>query len=523
VFTENILTFPIAYGLALQGLNQLGDRKDYGRINTNLLPAEIRTERVIRAKKPWAAAAAAALLLGTGTMALGYAVEYGAVTDAGIKKARDEADAAVKQATTQQGQETTEKTAVQADQDAVKAIIAGNDNRLNFVRMNEVLAVALPRAGQAGNLNDSPQQQSLWATEQGKRALAKFQERIKAGIPLEKIADDDLTTYLAHVNVESIYTRHVEDVKGLIDRADAWALSQFGRGVGDFMLESESEEVEEGGRKRRKPKGPDGPGWVFQINGYTHHEAGTNFLLAAVVRNFQKANMYAERTAIDPVTKKEKVGQFLTGVTDPVKGNISHVFLLFSKPVDNPQPNKFVYINRNYIDAFAAGGADGVTGGTDTGGATGLNKPGGRGGSAGDEDPGAAYAGMMAGRGGGGMGGPLGGGGTGGWQPLFGLGGGAVGGGGAGPGGPAAGPGGPGFGSVGPRGFGGSAGGEVGIGDTGAGGPGNPLTPGGPGGAAGPAQVVGQRQEKRQRTEFVLCFVWKEPTGGAAPAEAEQK
>src|SRR5947209_2872358 len=66
VFTENLLTFPIAYGLALQGLNELGDRKDYGRISTNLLPAEIRMERVIRSKKPWAAAAAAALLLGTG-------------------------------------------------------------------------------------------------------------------------------------------------------------------------------------------------------------------------------------------------------------------------------------------------------------------------------------------------------------------------------------------------------------------------------------------------------------------------
>jgi len=30
VFTENLLTFPIAYG-ALQAVNELGDRKDYGR------------------------------------------------------------------------------------------------------------------------------------------------------------------------------------------------------------------------------------------------------------------------------------------------------------------------------------------------------------------------------------------------------------------------------------------------------------------------------------------------------------
>ena len=39
------------------------------RIQTNLLPSEIRTECMVKAKKPWAAAAAAILLLGIGAMA----------------------------------------------------------------------------------------------------------------------------------------------------------------------------------------------------------------------------------------------------------------------------------------------------------------------------------------------------------------------------------------------------------------------------------------------------------------------
>src|SRR6476620_10921820 len=45
LFQENLLTFPVAYGLALQGLGQ-------ARLSTNLLPAEIRSDRMIRAKKP---------------------------------------------------------------------------------------------------------------------------------------------------------------------------------------------------------------------------------------------------------------------------------------------------------------------------------------------------------------------------------------------------------------------------------------------------------------------------------------
>ena len=62
LFQENILTFPVAYGLALQGLGQ-------ARLATNLLPHEIRMDRLIRAKKPYAVAAAAMLLLGTAALA----------------------------------------------------------------------------------------------------------------------------------------------------------------------------------------------------------------------------------------------------------------------------------------------------------------------------------------------------------------------------------------------------------------------------------------------------------------------
>ena len=66
MFQENILTFAVPYGLALQGLKLT-------RIHTTLLPPEIVTARKIRAKKPWAAAAAAALLGGIALSGIGYA------------------------------------------------------------------------------------------------------------------------------------------------------------------------------------------------------------------------------------------------------------------------------------------------------------------------------------------------------------------------------------------------------------------------------------------------------------------
>src|SRR5262249_48630078 len=84
-FAENVMSFAVAYGLALQGMK-------LSRIQTNLLPPEIQVDRMIRAKKPWAAAAAAALLLGTVGLGLGYAAQFGAVGAPGVVTAIKDAN-----------------------------------------------------------------------------------------------------------------------------------------------------------------------------------------------------------------------------------------------------------------------------------------------------------------------------------------------------------------------------------------------------------------------------------------------
>lgn len=65
LFQENILSFVVPYGLALQALKLT-------RIHTTLLPKEIATARKIRRKKPWAVATAASLLLGLAMSTAGY-------------------------------------------------------------------------------------------------------------------------------------------------------------------------------------------------------------------------------------------------------------------------------------------------------------------------------------------------------------------------------------------------------------------------------------------------------------------
>lgn len=59
-FRDNTLSFPVCYGLVLQGLGK-------SNLSTNLVPREILRQRLIRSKKPWAAAIAATILLGCAT------------------------------------------------------------------------------------------------------------------------------------------------------------------------------------------------------------------------------------------------------------------------------------------------------------------------------------------------------------------------------------------------------------------------------------------------------------------------
>ncbi|MCA9134686.1 MAG: pilus assembly protein PilM, partial [Planctomycetales bacterium] len=56
-FKDYIAAFGPVYGLCLQALGK-------GPVSTNLVPQEVLKERLIRSKKPWAVAAAAALLMG---------------------------------------------------------------------------------------------------------------------------------------------------------------------------------------------------------------------------------------------------------------------------------------------------------------------------------------------------------------------------------------------------------------------------------------------------------------------------
>jgi type IV pilus assembly protein PilM len=84
-FQDNLASFGVAYGLGVQGLNR-------GGLSTNLLPPEIGRLRLVRAKKPWALAASALIMLGlTSLFALGDYRALAKVTTPQFKSAVEQA------------------------------------------------------------------------------------------------------------------------------------------------------------------------------------------------------------------------------------------------------------------------------------------------------------------------------------------------------------------------------------------------------------------------------------------------
>jgi type IV pilus assembly protein PilM len=137
-FKDNMLSFGVCYGLCVQGLG-------YGRLSTNLLPREIVKDRLIRAKKPWAVAAVAILLLGC---TIGYFGKWREWSSAQL----DSYQQAFNQAKDSTGKAATTKTDFDQATEAYKSVqqvgnnLAGiGDRRIVWAELLKAINDCLPQ------------------------------------------------------------------------------------------------------------------------------------------------------------------------------------------------------------------------------------------------------------------------------------------------------------------------------------------------------------------------------------------
>jgi hypothetical protein len=246
----------------------------------------------------------------------------------------------------------------------------------------------MPRPGDpksGGNLDPT-----LWigAGNAGIEAKAWFDRRMREGVKVEDALKDSTSRHpanLAMVNVEAVHTRWVHDLGMFLEAVDEFVYT--GSGWGDKIAESmrEDEREMDEAKGRLKPKKIEGVGWVVELRGYTDHREGVQFIKKALLANLQNMDKFA--TAKD----ENKIGKYIVGVPDPVKGKVSHAFLFKYWQVDSASANTFININESYLDMIV-GGETPSRPGTMTPGAFGSGPPPGPPGTATGETPSAAPA-----------------------------------------------------------------------------------------------------------------------------------
>lgn len=137
-FKENILAFAVAYGLCTQAAGR-------SELRTNLLPEEIVRSRLVRAKKPWAIAGAAAILLG---LTVNYFTHVSAWADTQTEAMQAALTKADTVSQTAAGYET-ERQSIKSKASEILAIkdqLTSNvEGRFRWLELAKAVAAALPK------------------------------------------------------------------------------------------------------------------------------------------------------------------------------------------------------------------------------------------------------------------------------------------------------------------------------------------------------------------------------------------
>jgi type IV pilus assembly protein PilM len=338
-FTENVMSFAVAYGLALQGLK-------LSRIQTNLLPYEIRVERIVRGKKPWAVAAAACLLLALGGLTTGYSVEKKGVANEEIDKQSKQAKTVLAKVNQLKAQYDEELAKKKASELAVEKIGAGVKERFNWQHLFEYINMSLPRSN-GDRLVDvtsytsrGKEVRKAYFNEDAVKAFNKMEERrFKQPGERPNPADEEfIKNNLIQISLEGINSLWTEDFQQywkniyyMNERLVGMTQTEQSL-VRDFVKGSQAQS------DAAKPLLPS-KGWIVEIRGYTYNKGADDFVLDTILENLA-----------NPEGLGDKLDKEMKEMIATVKGQISYLMLLKKDQVQNPpDPTKFRSISKSYL------------------------------------------------------------------------------------------------------------------------------------------------------------------------------
>jgi type IV pilus assembly protein PilM len=220
-FQENVLSFTVVYGLALQGLGVSG-------VRTSLLPPEIAQARMIRRKKPWALTAAAILLAGFTFLFFGNWAQLHAVNSSEFSAPEAKAKAAQALKSEKEGAFAKVKNEWTTKKNEGETLTKNVEKRLEWLEVLSLISKALPNNPANVDRKDLEQ--------------------------------------LGEVQITSVSVSYFDDVK--TEWFDKVILDQWPKYT-VFPLDE------------KEP--PTGDGWVFTLEGYHFNQGNRNYTTAALL------------------------------------------------------------------------------------------------------------------------------------------------------------------------------------------------------------------------------------------------
>jgi type IV pilus assembly protein PilM len=382
-YNENVLSFAVAHGLALQGLSAT-------RLHTNLLPPEIQRERFVRAKKPWAVAAAAVLLMLSPPLMIGYAAQQRAWARKENVDALSKLEATSKAAAQDASELETLKKKVD---DAVKSTVilrGGEEERTNWLQFNTVLDEALPRPGggrmvETANSNNHPDvdyfkgepkeggiaPKEAWGGPSGKEAWQQYQEirrqlaladqKSRPKLEEEQNKQNKLRMFLAQVNIEGIEMAYSDNLPGDF-------FSKLTKHELHGMRGKYRSAIWEKDKSAKLPK----TGWVVEIRGYTYHWGQKQFVLDTLVDNLNYLAVAGAKAAFPSEDGKDKKMVslppdaerilFKGGKADPKdedNSRLSYIFLYDYEVDYKARGSEFIIIGKSVLPRLLSLGGGG--------------------------------------------------------------------------------------------------------------------------------------------------------------------
>ena len=188
-FQENLLSFGVCYGLALQGLGKTA-------VHTNLLPKEIVQSRLVKRKKPWAVAAAALLLLGCAVNYAAHSLALGGVDAVAWAPAQQQASA-LRQTASRFGTERDQARTKFKDADEIGKHLVGNvEGRVRWLELLKAIDACLPAAVAPKPIDTKAKNREIALAEE----ISRRQELHVTNIDCQQV--DDMAEWLAAVGIK---------------------------------------------------------------------------------------------------------------------------------------------------------------------------------------------------------------------------------------------------------------------------------------------------------------------------------